>query len=99
MSDYLTVSVAVPVMLPDAAEMTVLPTVTAVALPVAALIVAVAGVPDVQVQELVRTWVEPSEYCPVAVNCCCCPAVRPAGFGVTVMDSRFGLVGLPIHPA
>jgi hypothetical protein len=58
---YLTVSVAVPVAAPDAAEMTVLPPVTAVALPVVALMVAVAGVPDVQVEELVRSWVEPFE--------------------------------------
>src|SRR5204862_4390467 len=67
-----TVSVAMPLMAPVVAEMTVVPTATVVARPfepAAFEIVAVAAVADAHVVVLVSTCVEPSVYVPVATNC------------------------------
>jgi hypothetical protein len=64
----LTVSVVEPLMLPEVAEMVVLPAETAVARP-CALIVAAAGVPEFHIAVDVRFAVLLSLYVPVAVNC------------------------------
>ena len=67
-----TVSTVLPVMLLSAAEMVVLPVFTPVASP-AAVIVATLVLDEAQVTELVIFCVLPSEYVPVAVNCCVAP--------------------------
>jgi hypothetical protein len=60
-----TVRVVLPEMLPDVAEIIVLPTATAVATP-EVLIVAVAGVPEAQVTDPVMSFELLSEYVPAA---------------------------------
>jgi len=94
-----TVSVVLPLTVPELAVMVVVPTATAVARPPAAM-VAAAGVDDVQVTEAVMSCVELSAYVAVAVNCC----VRPAGTlgvaGVTAIETSAGTVSvvLPVTP-
>ena len=94
-----TVSVVLPLTVPELAVMVVVPTATAVARPPAAM-VAAAGVDDVQVTEAVMSCVELSAYVAVAVNCC----VRPAGTlgvaGVTAIETSAGTVSvvLPLTP-
>lgn len=66
----------------------VVPTATPVAKPVE-LIVAVAGVALTHVTWELTSAVEPSEYVPMAVNCCVEPTARFAGVaGVTVIVDR-----------
>jgi hypothetical protein len=60
-----TVRVVLPEMLPDVAEIVVLPTATADARP-EALMVAAAGVPEAQVTDPVMSFELLSEYVPVA---------------------------------
>src|SRR5277367_3847196 len=67
-----TVSNVEPEIDDDVAVMVEVPTPAPLASP-AALIVAVAVVPDDQVTVEVRFWVEPSLNVPVAVNCCVAP--------------------------
>jgi hypothetical protein len=55
-----TVSVALPLTLPEAAEIVLLPALTPVAKP-PVLIVATVGLEEFHVTEPVRFWVEPSE--------------------------------------
>jgi hypothetical protein len=82
-----TASVPLPVTPARAAEITVLPAETAVATPVA-LTVATVVFDELQVAWLVTFCVLPSEYVPVAVNCCV-PLATIVGFaGVTARDVR-----------
>jgi hypothetical protein len=53
--------------------MVLVPTATPLASPLA-LMVATVVVAEAQVTWLVMFWVLPSEYVPVAVNCCVAPA-------------------------
>jgi hypothetical protein len=96
----LTVKVAELVTPLRAAVMLLDPELTAVAtpaLPELLLTVATAGVPDVHVTDPVRSWVAPSEYVPVAANCC----VRPAGVlwraGVMPMETRLAAVTVRVN--
>lgn len=45
---------------------------------------------DAHVAEAVISFVVPSEYVPVAVNCCVMPMARLAPEGVTAMEFRTG---------
>ncbi len=81
-----TVSVALPLTPPSVAEMVVVPTATAVARPVVAPIVAAATFVDAHATCVVTFCVEPSEYVPVAMNCCVSPAATLGLAGVTAME-------------
>jgi hypothetical protein len=84
-----TVSVADPEMLPEVALIVVVPTATAVASP-AALMVAVAGVPEAHVTLVVMFCVVPLLSVPVAVNCRVSPAAIDKVAGVTAMETKVG---------
>jgi hypothetical protein len=86
-----TVSVAKPVTLPEAALIVVAPVATLLARPPLA-IVATFGAEEPQLAELVRFCVLPSEYVPVAVNCCCVPNAIEGAAGVTAIDTNTGAV-------
>ena len=61
------------------------------AIPVArptALIIATAAFEETHVTELVRLWVLPSEYVPVAANCCVVPLAIDGFAGVTAIDTN-----------
>jgi len=66
------------------------------------VIVAILVPDDVQVTELVRFWVDPSEYVPAAVNCCVLPLGIEGFAGVTAIDTRVAgptaRVVLPVTP-
>jgi hypothetical protein len=81
-----TVSVVLPVMLPEVAEIVVVPAATVVARPPAAMS-AVAVLDEAHVAEAVRFCVEPSVYVPVAVNCCVSPLATLGVAGVTAMET------------
>jgi hypothetical protein len=68
LEDATTVRVVVPEMVPDTAEIVVVPAATGVAIP-ALLIVATDVAVELQVTDVVIFWVELSENVPVAVNC------------------------------
>ncbi len=82
-----TVRVAVALVLPSVAVMTVAPVASPVARP-EALIVATDCKLEDQVTELVRFWVEPSLSVPVAVNCWVVPDAMLAVVGVTDREER-----------
>jgi len=84
-----TVRVVVPLMLPEAAWMVVLPVATPAAKP-APLIVATAVFVELQVTELVRFCVLPSLYVPVAVNCWLIPLATDGVTGVTAIEANTG---------
>src|SRR5271163_1264337 len=86
-----TVSTVEPEIDDDVAVMVEVPTPAPEASP-AALIVAVAVVPDDQVTVEVRFWVEPSLNVPVAVNCWVAPLVIEGFAGVTAMDCSVAAV-------
>lgn len=85
-----TVSVVDPLTEPDAAEIVVVPAATACAAPAAAT-VATAWFDELQiVPELdVMSFVELSEYVPIAVYCSALPATTDAFTGVTAMEISF----------
>lgn len=56
----------------------------------AALTLATVGIEEDQVTEPERFCVLPSEYLPVAANCCVVPEGRLAEVGLTVIDNREG---------
>ena len=62
----------------------------------AAVIVAVAGVPEDHVTELVRFWVLLSLKVPVAVNCCVAPLVKVGFAGVTAIDFNVAAVTVTV---
>jgi hypothetical protein len=86
-----TVSKVEPLMDDDVAVMVEVPTAAPLAKP-AALIVAVAVVPDDQVTVEVKFCVEPSLNVPVAVNCCVAPLVIEGFAGVTAIDCSVAAV-------
>jgi hypothetical protein len=81
-----TVSVVLPLTVPEVAEMVVVPTATVVARPLAE-IVAVVVVEDAHVTDAVRFCVVLSLYVPVAVNCCESPFATLGLAGVTAMET------------
>lgn len=84
-----TVSPDDPEMLPRVAVIVVAPAASVVANPPAA-IVAMFGALELQFAEEVRSWVLPSLYVPVAVNCCVVPSGIEADGGLTVIETRAG---------
>ncbi len=85
-----TVSVVDPDMLPDPAVIVVEPAATGVATPLepaALLIVATPVLDELQVTDVVRFRVEPSEYVPVAVNCWVVPLATLGLAGVTARET------------
>ena len=80
-----TVSSEVPVTVPLVAVMVVVPATRVVAMPVEAM-VAVAGVPDVQVTVEVKSCVELSLNTPRAEKGSIAPATTVGFVGVTVID-------------
>src|SRR5438046_3782384 len=89
-------------MLPEVALIVVLPCLRAVARPTD-VIVATLVVDEVQVTELVRFWLLPSVYLPVAVYCTLVAIFTVWLAGVTVIDTRDAgptvKVVLPVTPA
>ena len=67
-----TVNVVLPVTPPEVALTWEVPCAVALARP-PAVMVATAVLEDTQVAELVTSTIDPSEYVPVAVNCCVPP--------------------------
>jgi hypothetical protein len=86
-----TVRVVEPLIAPDVALIVEVPTPAPVARP-AALIVAVAVVPELHVTVLVRFCVVPSLNVPVAVNCCVAPLAIEGFAGVTAIDCNVAAV-------
>ena len=80
-----TVSVVVPLTLPEVAVIVVEPVASAEARPVMQ-IVATATFDEVQATVPVRFWVVPSVNVPVAVNCCVRPLAMDGLPGVTAID-------------
>src|ERR1039458_9637300 len=80
-----TVSVAVPCTVPEAAAIVVLPTIKPLARP-AALIVATGSADELHVTDEVKACVLPSLYVPVAENCSGRPAGTVPFAGVIAMD-------------
>jgi hypothetical protein len=89
----LTVSVVTPVSVATCAVITEAPTLLPVARPLA-LIVATLVLLEVNVAPGVRSCVEPSEYVPVAVNCCVTPFAMIGLVGVTVI--RASVAGVTV---
>jgi hypothetical protein len=79
-----TVRVVEPSMFPEVAVIVAVPGPLAVAKPLAA-IVATFRFDELHVAVVVRFWMLPSLYVPVAVNCCVLPFVIEGVAGVTVM--------------
>jgi len=80
-----TVSVAVPLTVPDVAVITAVPGAFDVTSP-DALIVATLALPELHVTDAVMSWLDPSEYWPAALNCCVSPAAREGVPGVTLIE-------------
>ncbi len=85
-STAVTVNVAVPVIFPELAVIVTVPAATPVANPVCCPTVAIAVLDEVQLADVVRFFVLPSLYVPVAVNCWVEPAPIEAVPGVTAME-------------
>jgi hypothetical protein len=83
---FVTVSVAVPEIVPNVAEIVVVPGATATANP-AGLMAATVGADDAQVTVEVMFWVVPSAYLPVAVNCCWATGASVTVGGVTAIET------------
>jgi len=90
-----TVNVAEPWIVPDAAFIVAVPSATLVANP-SLLTVAIVVADDVQVAVVVRFCVVPLLYVPVAVNCCVYPFATDAVPGVTAIETREGAVPVPV---
>jgi hypothetical protein len=89
--------------LPNMAVIVVVPIATGVALPVlptALLMVAMDVVDELQVADVVRSWVVLSENIPVALNCWAVPMAILGFVGVIEMETKvFGDTPLPPQPA
>jgi hypothetical protein len=92
----LTVSCAVPLIVPSVALIVTVPPATPVARPVAAPTAAVSVFEDVHVDCVVTSFVELSENVPVAVNCCVAFTPIVALPGVTAIDTSVGTAGVPV---
>jgi hypothetical protein len=94
-----TVSVVLPDLLPvatdEVAVITDVPAVTPVARPLP-LMVAIPGVPEVQVTALVKSTVVASENVPVALNCWVWPLLIVGIKGVTAMELKVTLVTVSV---
>ena len=90
-----TVKVVAPEIPADVAVIMVDATDIAVAKP-DELIVATEVFEDVQADDAVRSFVELSEYVPVAVNCTVVPVAADGFAGVTAMDFRVRGIGLTV---
>ena len=82
-----TVRVALPEILPDVAVMVVVPMETAKASP-ALSIVATDGLDELQVTCVVKSFLVPLEYVPMAINCCIAPTGILGLTGITAMEDR-----------
>jgi hypothetical protein len=91
-----TVRVVFPETLPEMAVMVEVPAATPVARPLP-LSVATEGLDEVQLTCVVISWLVPSEYVPVAVNCLATPAGMLGLRGVTAIETSVG-VGDPPPP-
>ena len=91
---FTTVRVAEPVMVPEVADIVVVPAAILVARP-EVLTVAIDGLDDSQFAAVVRFWVDPSLYEPVAANCWVDPALMDGLPGVTEMDTKVFVVPPP----
>ena len=80
---------------PDVAVIVVVPWVADAARPVFDTL-ATDDIEDVHVAELVKSWVLPSLYVPVAVNCWVRPAARVGLAGVTAIEVKVG--GVTVRP-
>jgi hypothetical protein len=81
-----TVNVAEPATEDEAAVIVVEPVATPVLKP-ALFTVAIVGEDEVHVAEAVRSWVVPSLYVPVALNCWVRPTTTDAETGVTAIET------------
>lgn len=81
----ITVRGADPDMPPRVAVIVAVPVPAAVTLPVASMVATEVG-NELQVTDVVRSWVELFDNPPVAVNCCVDPTAILGVVGVTVMD-------------
>lgn len=86
-----TVNVVCPLIVPRVAEIDACPADIASAEPEAS-IVATFGADVAHVTELVKTALLPSEYFPVATNCCVVPATTVEFAGVTEIELRTAAV-------
>jgi hypothetical protein len=82
---------------PEVAVMVVVPAVTAVASPLLST-VATAVLEELQVTEMVTSWVVPSEKVPVAVNCWVVPPGTLGLAGVTAMEDKVAEVTIRVVP-
>ena len=85
----MTVSVVLPDFPPSVAVIVIDPAAIDVAkplMPAALLTAATAVSDDCQVTDPVRSWFEPSEYIPVAVNCLEVPSAMPGSIGETWIE-------------
>ncbi len=90
-----TVKVAEPLIVPEAAVIVALPCATLVASP-PLLTVAIVVAEEVQVAVVVRVCVVPLLYVPVAANCCVLPAATEAVAGVTEIEVSTGAVTVSV---
>jgi hypothetical protein len=88
--------VAFPGILPEVAEMVAVPVATAVARPLLLIVAADVG-NEVQMTCVVISWLVPSEYVPVAVNCLVTPTGMLGLAGVTAIETS-AAVGAPPPP-
>ena len=93
-----TVKVAEPDMPPKLAVMTDAPLATPVARPDVLLTEATLVVPEVQMEDAVTSWVDPSLYVAVAINCLGPLIGTEAVAGVTAIDTIFLGSQCPVSP-
>jgi hypothetical protein len=86
-----TVMVVAPLTLPNVAVTVLAPCASAVARPPPVMEATDVNA-EVQATELVKSWVLPSVYVPVAVNCWVRPLATDGFVGATAMETRFGVV-------
>lgn len=87
-----------PKMLPEVAVMVVEPMARAVTRP-ESLMAATPVSDELHVTNAVRSWVEPFEKVPVALNCWVVPTAMLGLAGVTAMDTNIGGVTGPAPPS
>lgn len=95
-----TVSCAVPEVCPTEAEMLVIPCpalLASPAVPGLLLTIATAVEDEFHVAVPVKSWVLPSLYVPVAVNCCVAPSEIEADGGLTAIETN--IAGVTVNVA
>jgi len=90
-----TVRLALPLTPESVAVIVADPAALVVAIPDAD-IVAAAVFDELQLAAPVRSFVEPSLYCPVAVNCCVSPLAMEGAAGVTAIDTNDAVVTVKV---